>query len=133
MTFQTIIIYLSIAFFLVGGIGAIYRTIKGPSIVDRTIGLDTLITIFISVIIADIILRGQEERLSILLVLALLSLLELLLLQNMSRGSHSIRTNGCDRDYKTGRDPWKITRQTPSFSSYSFLAAFSHLQQELAL
>lgn len=73
MTFQTIIIYLSIAFFLVGGIGAIYRTIKGPSIVDRTIGLDTLITIFISVIIADIILRGQEERLSILLVLALLS------------------------------------------------------------
>ncbi|MDO5052667.1 MAG: monovalent cation/H+ antiporter complex subunit F [Pseudoclavibacter sp.] len=59
--------------FAVGAMCTIVRMIKGPTIVDRMVASDTLLTIVLCVLGADMILRGEVTQLHFMLALALTS------------------------------------------------------------
>ena len=59
--------------FVIGAMCTIVRMIKGPTIVDRMVASDTLLTIVLCVLGADMILRGELTQLHFMLALALTS------------------------------------------------------------
>lgn len=67
---RTVLIAVIILVFAVASLAATVRVIRGPSIVDRMIGADTLMTILITVIVADMVVRGHTDTLVLVLVLA---------------------------------------------------------------
>ena len=54
---------------------ALYRFIKGPSVPDRTIALDLLITVSIGIMVIYSIITHQSTLLDIAMVLALIAFL----------------------------------------------------------
>lgn len=59
------------AAFAAGAGFALWRIIRGPTIIDRMVASDTLLTIIICVLGADMVLRGHTDTLPLMLVLAM--------------------------------------------------------------
>lgn len=59
--------------FAAGAACAIARIVRGPTIIDRMVASDTLLTIVLCVLGADMILRGEVTQLHLMLALALTS------------------------------------------------------------
>jgi multicomponent Na+:H+ antiporter subunit F len=57
--------------FAAGAIMSLIRVIRGPSVVDRMVGSDTLATVLICVLSADMALRGHLTTLPLVLTLAM--------------------------------------------------------------
>ena len=56
--------------FAVAALLAVIRIIRGPSIIDRMVASDALLTILICVLVADMIIRGHTDTLPLVLALA---------------------------------------------------------------
>lgn len=56
--------------FSIGGIAALYRIIRGPSLLDRVIASDVFIVTIMCVIGTDMALNHHTETLPVMLVLA---------------------------------------------------------------
>lgn len=54
-----------------GAVLALVRMVKGPTIIDRMVASDTILTIIICVLGADMVFRGHTNNLPLMLVLAL--------------------------------------------------------------
>ena len=59
------------ALFAVAATLAVVRIVRGPTIVDRIVGSDTLLTILICVMGADMVVRGHTTNLPLMLGLAM--------------------------------------------------------------
>ncbi|MFC5123855.1 monovalent cation/H+ antiporter complex subunit F [Pseudoclavibacter helvolus] len=57
--------------FAVAALLAVIRIIRGPSIIDRMVASDALLTILICVLVADMIIRGHTDTLPLVLALAM--------------------------------------------------------------
>lgn len=55
---------------LVGGAGFVWRIVRGPSIADRLIALDGLVTTLVAYVIIDAVDRGSDRFLGVALVIA---------------------------------------------------------------
>jgi len=67
----TVLIWLIGAFFASAALMSLIRIIRGPSVVDRMVGSDTLATVLICVLSADMALRGHTTTLPLVLGLAM--------------------------------------------------------------
>jgi multicomponent Na+:H+ antiporter subunit F len=67
----TVLIWISAAFFAAAALMSLIRIIRGPSVVDRMVGSDTLATVLICVLSADMALRGHTTTLPLVLGLAM--------------------------------------------------------------
>lgn len=59
------------ACFGIGTLLALVRMVKGPTIIDRMVASDTILTIIICVLGADMVFNGHTNNLPLMLVLAL--------------------------------------------------------------
>lgn len=59
------------ACFAVAALLALVRVVRGPSIVDRMAGSDTLLTVLICVLAAEMALNGHTHTLPLLIALAM--------------------------------------------------------------
>lgn len=57
--------------FAAAGVFATIRIVRGPSIVDRMVGSDTLLTVFISALSAEMVINGHTNTLPLVLGLAM--------------------------------------------------------------
>ncbi|MFU8946104.1 monovalent cation/H+ antiporter complex subunit F [Mycetocola zhadangensis] len=57
-------------FFSVGAVAALYRVIKGPSLLDRVIASDVFVATVMCVLASEMAFNGHTETLPVLLVLA---------------------------------------------------------------
>lgn len=65
------IVYIVIGLLFLGGaLGAGYRIVRGPSILNRVIGSDVLLTTLILVVGAEMALTGHTRNIPLMLVLA---------------------------------------------------------------
>lgn len=94
---RTLLIAVIIAVFGVAALAATIRVIRGPSIVDRMIGADTLMTILITVIVADMVVRGHTDTLVLVLVLAGVASIGTLAVARFTSRSMPPRSGGGDR------------------------------------
>jgi len=62
-------------FFAVGGLLAVYRIVRGPSVLDRVIASDVLVATVICALGAEMALNRHTDNLPVLLVLALFAVL----------------------------------------------------------
>lgn len=64
-------VYLVVGLLFAGGIGfAVYRIVRGPTILDRMIGSDAVLTAVVLILGADMVLRNSTETLPLLVVVA---------------------------------------------------------------
>ena len=69
------IIYAVVALLLVGGaVLALYRIVRGPSILDRIIASDVLLTTLILVVGADMVINEHTRSIPIMLVLSAIAI-----------------------------------------------------------
>ncbi|MGO2110161.1 MAG: monovalent cation/H+ antiporter complex subunit F [Pseudoclavibacter sp.] len=57
--------------FAVGGVLSLWRMVIGPTIIDRMVASDTILTIIICLLGADMVMRGHTESLPLMLVLGM--------------------------------------------------------------
>lgn len=67
----TVLIWIIAVLFTAAAIMSLIRIIAGPSVVDRMVGSDTLATVLICVLSADMALRGHTTTLPLVLGLAM--------------------------------------------------------------
>lgn len=70
-TVLTVLWWLVGAAFSIGALLAVWRIVRGPTIVDRMVASDTLLTIMICVLGADMVMNGHTNTLVLMLVLAM--------------------------------------------------------------
>ncbi len=69
------IIYIAVAIlFASGAFLALYRVVRGPSILDRMIASDVLLTTLILVVGADMVINGHTRSIPIMLVLSAIAI-----------------------------------------------------------
>lgn len=71
MTFLTVVAIAAGVMFGVGALAAVYRIIKGPSILDRALATDVLLAIAICALGAEMAINRHTDTLVVLLVLAM--------------------------------------------------------------
>ncbi|KQO82517.1 MULTISPECIES: monovalent cation/H+ antiporter complex subunit F [unclassified Frigoribacterium] len=59
------------ALFAFAGLASVIRIVKGPSILDRMIASDMLLTTLICVLAADMVFSGHTRTIPVIIVLAL--------------------------------------------------------------
>ncbi|HEV7956807.1 MAG: mnhF [Microbacteriaceae bacterium] len=67
---MTILFTLTGALFTAASLLAVYRIVRGPSILDRMIASDVLLTTLILVVGAEMVLNGHTRTIPMMLVLA---------------------------------------------------------------
>lgn len=72
---MTIVAVVAGVMFALGGLFAVYRIVRGPSVLDRVIAADVLIATVICAIGAEMALNRHTDTLPVLLVLALFAVL----------------------------------------------------------
>lgn len=70
---NVIVIWVAGAMFFIAGACALIRIIRGPSILDRMIASDMLLTLLMCVVGAEMVYHGHTATLPVLLVLALVA------------------------------------------------------------
>lgn len=68
--FQTVATVLVLVGLTVTAIAAVVRIVRGPTILDRMIGSDVLLTTLMLAIGSDMVLRGQTEGIPIMTAIA---------------------------------------------------------------
>ncbi|MGH3706312.1 MAG: monovalent cation/H+ antiporter complex subunit F [Agromyces sp.] len=71
MTFIQIISLLAGIMFGIGALAAVYRIIRGPSILDRALATDVLLAIAICALGAEMAINKHTDTLVVMLVLAM--------------------------------------------------------------
>jgi len=71
MTFLTVISIIAGVMFGIGAIAAVWRIIRGPSILDRALATDVLLAIGICALGAEMAINRHTDTLVVMLVLAL--------------------------------------------------------------
>jgi multicomponent Na+:H+ antiporter subunit F len=66
-----IVFYVAGAIFAVAALFALYRIVRGPSILDRMVAADMLLSTLICVLGAEMVYNGHTRTLPVMLVLAL--------------------------------------------------------------
>lgn len=74
MTLLTVVAVLAGAMFGIGALCAVYRIIRGPSILDRALAADVLLAIAICGLGAEMAINEHTDTLPILLVLAMFAI-----------------------------------------------------------
>lgn len=69
-TFQTIVVALVILGLTATALAAVVRIVRGPTILDRMIGSDVLLTTLLLTIGIDMAIRGSTEAIPIMAVIA---------------------------------------------------------------
>ncbi len=67
---MTVILIVAGALFSLGGIAALYRVIRGPSLLDRAIASEVFIVTIMCVLGTEMVLNHHTSTLPVLLVLA---------------------------------------------------------------
>lgn len=65
-----IVAYVVGALFAFAGLASVVRIVRGPSILDRMIASDMLLTTLICVLAADMVFNGHTRTIPVILVLA---------------------------------------------------------------
>ncbi|MFB6610954.1 monovalent cation/H+ antiporter complex subunit F [Agromyces sp. NPDC056379] len=71
MTFIQIVSLLAGVMFGIGALAAVYRIIRGPSILDRALATDVLLAIAICALGAEMAINKHTDTLVVMLVLAM--------------------------------------------------------------
>jgi multicomponent Na+:H+ antiporter subunit F len=71
MTFLQIVSLLAGLMFGIGALSAVYRIIRGPSILDRALATDVLLAIAICALGAEMAINKHTDTLVVMLVLAM--------------------------------------------------------------
>jgi multicomponent Na+:H+ antiporter subunit F len=74
MTFLTIVSVLAGVMFGVGALCAVYRIIRGPTILDRALAADVMLAIAICSLGAEMAINQHTDTLPVLLVLAMFAI-----------------------------------------------------------
>jgi multicomponent Na+:H+ antiporter subunit F len=69
------VIAVALVLIAVGGAGFLYRLVRGPSLADRVVALDGLLTIIVTGVIAWSALQGTSTYLTVGVVVALVAFL----------------------------------------------------------
>lgn len=69
-TFHTVVVVIAIIGLTVTALAAVVRIVRGPTILDRMIGSDVLLTTLLLTIGADMALRGYTDAIPIMAVIA---------------------------------------------------------------
>jgi multicomponent Na+:H+ antiporter subunit F len=69
------VITVALVLIAVGGAGFLYRLVRGPSLADRVVALDGLLTIIVTGVIAWSALQGTSTYLTVGVVVALVAFL----------------------------------------------------------
>lgn len=72
---MTIVAYVVGALFAFAGLASVVRIVRGPSILDRMIASDMLLTTLICVLAADMVFNGHTRTIPVILALALTAVL----------------------------------------------------------
>ncbi|ROS57173.1 monovalent cation/H+ antiporter complex subunit F [Frigoribacterium sp. PhB118] len=72
---MTVVAYVVGALFAFAGLASVIRIVRGPSILDRMIASDMLLTTLICVLAADMVFNGHTRTIPVILVLALTAVL----------------------------------------------------------
>ena len=67
---DTVLYWVMAALFTAGAFLALYRIVRGPTILDRMLASDVLLTILLLVIGAEMVVGGHTRTLPIMIVLA---------------------------------------------------------------
>jgi len=67
----TVVAYVVGALFAFAGLASVIRIVRGPSILDRMIASDMLLTTLICVLAADMVFNGHTRTIPVIIVLAL--------------------------------------------------------------
>ena len=94
------------AMFAVGALFALIRMVKGPTIVDRMVASDALLTIAICVLGAEMVANGHTTNLPLMLALAMTAFIaSVAVARYVSRQQRQDGEGGLDRGAATdGRD-----------------------------
>jgi multicomponent Na+:H+ antiporter subunit F len=71
----TVVAYVVGALFAFAGLASVIRIVRGPSILDRMIASDMLLTTLICVLAADMVFNGHTRTIPVILALALTAVL----------------------------------------------------------
>jgi multicomponent Na+:H+ antiporter subunit F len=71
----TVVAYVVGALFAFAGLASVIRIVRGPSILDRMIASDMLLTTLICVLAADMVFNGHTRTIPVILGLALTAVL----------------------------------------------------------
>jgi multicomponent Na+:H+ antiporter subunit F len=71
----TVVAYVVGALFAFAGLASVVRIVRGPSILDRMIASDMLLTTLICVLAADMVFGGHTRTIPVILALALTAVL----------------------------------------------------------
>lgn len=71
MTFFAVVSIAAGVMFGIGAIAAVYRIIRGPSILDRALATDVLLAIAVCALGAEMAINSHADTLIVLLVLAM--------------------------------------------------------------
>ena len=72
---MTIVFWIVGAIFAFAGLASVWRIVRGPSILDRMIASDMLLTTLICVVGADMVINHHTRTLPVMIVLALTAVL----------------------------------------------------------
>ncbi|MCU1442655.1 MAG: sodium:proton antiporter [Cryobacterium sp.] len=72
---MTVVAVLAGVLFGAGALCAVYRIVRGPSVLDRVIAADVLVATTMCALGADMAFRGHTDTLPVLLILALFGVL----------------------------------------------------------
>lgn len=71
---ESVFLWIMGALFASGALLALFRVVRGPSILDRMIASDVLLTTLILVVGAEMVVNGHTRNVSIMLVLAAIAI-----------------------------------------------------------
>jgi len=70
MTLTTVLYLITGGLFTVGALFAVARVVKGPTILDRVIGSDVLLTTLMLVLGAEMVVNGHTQTVPLMIVIA---------------------------------------------------------------
>lgn len=70
MIVESVLHWVAGAFFIAAAVLAVIRIVRGPSILDRMIASDVLLTTLVLVLGADMVVRGHTDNVALMLVIA---------------------------------------------------------------
>ncbi|EMY32530.1 hypothetical protein D477_019688 [Arthrobacter crystallopoietes BAB-32] len=66
-----VVLVIVVAILSIAAAVAIFRVVKGPSILDRVMGIDVLLAIVCAGIIADMAVRKHQDNLTLVVIISL--------------------------------------------------------------
>jgi len=83
----TIIVYITLGFMITGILFSVIRFIKGPTVADRTVALDTMMTISIALLVLLAFIFDRFVYLDVALVYGVLGFIGILVIARYMEGA----------------------------------------------